>query len=178
MKLAVSIALLAVVAAVAHGTLELPAWSALVLVSCRSPATTAHCDDNAQPTACYSPPISLITAAAPLAIAGSTTRSRSTVFLGQQVDKKRLLKRIAGVQGEDVCVGLKSANSGYRFKTATRGVLFEKCADGRDCHKLIDCKTSKNKLCLEVCLCGWWWGWGWELVPRRGNLCFSAFAAL
>lgn len=87
------------------------------------------------------------------AVRGSTTRSSSTVFLGQQVDKKRLLKRIAGVQGDDVCVGMKSANSGYRFKTATEGVLFEKCADGRDCHRLVDCKTSKNKLCLEAFEC-------------------------
>ncbi len=82
-----------------------------------------------------------------------TTRSRSAFFLGPEVDKKQLLKQAAKSQSGDVCIGLKSANSGYRFKTAKEGVTFERCADGRDCVRMIDCKESDNALCLQAFEC-------------------------
>lgn len=46
----------------------------------------------------------------------------------------------------------QASNSGYTFKTTARdGVLFDECADGRDCYKALECAgTGDAKLCLKV----------------------------
>ena len=158
MSLLLSMAVVMAAAALGHGELlrhtiwihsgVLTSYPFLLLLPLPSPPPLAFSSLSLSLPLLPSPPIP---DPFPISIAASTTRSKSTVFLGRMVDKKQLLKRIATVQGDDVCVGMKSANSGYRFKTATEGVIFDKCADGRDCHRLVDCKRSKNKLCLEVC---------------------------